>query len=127
MDLLDASITITLDYNSSHIELLLDNESLTVILLLFILVSSRLTASQLRLTQFESESYVTTDVQSASLSWNKASIWGLRPGFYYCQTVAGLLMWGALSDKRTGLSCTVAAGLSQRSHSRVRVPWDSRP
>jgi hypothetical protein len=50
------------------------------------------------------QSYVTTDGQSASLSWNKAPIWGLRPDLYYCQTVAGLLMWGALSDKRTGLS-----------------------
>jgi hypothetical protein len=36
-------------------------------------------------------------------------------------------MWGALSDARTGLSFTIAAGSSQRSHSRVRVPWDSRP
>jgi hypothetical protein len=41
----------------------------------------------------ESESYVTTDGQSASLSWNKAPIWGLRPDLRYCQTVAGLLMW----------------------------------
>jgi hypothetical protein len=44
-----------------------------------------------------SESYLTTDGQSASLSWNKAPIWGLRPYFYYRRTVAGLLMWGALS------------------------------
>jgi hypothetical protein len=43
-------------------------------------------------------------VQLASLSWNKARICGLRPDLYYCQTVAGLLMWGALSDERTGLS-----------------------
>jgi hypothetical protein len=35
-------------------------------------------------------------VSSASLSWNKAPIRGLRPDLYYCQTVAGLLMWGAL-------------------------------
>jgi hypothetical protein len=27
---------------------------------------------------------------SASLSWNKAHIWGLQPDLYYCQTVAGL-------------------------------------
>jgi hypothetical protein len=72
----------------------------------------------------ESESYVTTDGQSASLSWNKASIWGLRPDFYCCQTVAGL-MWGTLSDERTGLSFTLAAGPRQRSYSRVRVLWDS--
>jgi hypothetical protein len=73
-----------------------------------------------------SESYVTTDGQSASLSWNKAPIWDLRSDFYYCQTVAGLWMWGALSDDRTGLLFTTAAGPRQRSHSRVRVPWDSR-
>jgi hypothetical protein len=54
-----------------------------------------------QLTAAESESYVTTDGQSASLSWNKAPIWGLRPDIYYCQTVAGLLVWGALSDERT--------------------------
>jgi hypothetical protein len=65
----------------------------------------------------ESESHVTTDGQSASFSWNKAPIWALRPNFYYYQTVAGLLMWGALSDERTGLSFTIAAGARQRSHS----------
>jgi hypothetical protein len=70
----------------------------------------------------ESESYVTTDGQSASLSWNKAPIWGLRGDFYYCRIIAGLLKWGALSDERTGLSFTIAAGFRQRSHSRVRVP-----
>jgi hypothetical protein len=30
----------------------------------------------------EPESYVTTDTQSASFSWNKAPIWGLRPDIY---------------------------------------------
>jgi hypothetical protein len=39
----------------------------------------------------------------------------------------GLLMWGVLSDERTGLSFAVAALLCQRSHSRVQVPWDSQP
>jgi hypothetical protein len=72
-------------------------------------------------------SYITTDGQSASLSWNKAPIWGLRPDFYYCQTVAGLLIWDTLSDERTRLSFKIAAGPCQRSHSRVRVPWDSWP
>jgi hypothetical protein len=42
--------------------------------------------------QTQSQSHVTTDGQSASLSWNKAPIWDLRPDFYYCQIVAGLLM-----------------------------------
>jgi hypothetical protein len=75
----------------------------------------------------ESESYITTDGQPASLSWNKAPIWGLRPDFYYCQTVTGLLICGDLSDERTGLSFTIAAGPRQLSHSRVRVPCDSQP
>jgi hypothetical protein len=39
----------------------------------------------------ESESYIMTDGQPASLSWNKAPTWGLRPDLYYCLTVAGLL------------------------------------
>jgi hypothetical protein len=73
------------------------------------------------------QSYVTTDVQSASLSWNKAHIWGLRPDFYYCQTVAGLLMWNALSDESMGLPFTIAACPRQRSRSWVWVPRDSWP
>jgi hypothetical protein len=43
------------------------------------------------------ESYVTTDGQSASVSWNKAPIWGLRPDIYYCHKVVGLMMRGSLS------------------------------
>jgi hypothetical protein len=41
-------------------------------------------------------------------------------------SVAGLLIWGALCEERTGLSFTFAAEPRQRSHSRVRVPWDSQ-
>jgi hypothetical protein len=74
----------------------------------------------------ESESYVTTDGQSASLSWIKEPIWGLRSDFYYCQRVAGLLIWGALSDERTGLSFAIDAGSLQSSHSRIRVARDTR-
>jgi hypothetical protein len=70
----------------------------------------------------ESESYVTTDGQSASLSWNIALFSGLQPDFYYYQTVSGPLMWDALSEERTGLSFTIAVGPRQRSHFRVRVP-----
>jgi hypothetical protein len=36
-------------------------------------------------------------------------------------------MLGVLSDERTVLSFAIATGPRQRSHSRVRVPWDSRP
>jgi hypothetical protein len=48
-----------------------------------------------------------------------------RPDFHCCQTVAGLFMWGALSDERTGLPFTIAAGPRQCSHSWVRFPLDS--
>jgi hypothetical protein len=63
---------------------------------------------------------------SPGLSWNKTPHLGLRPDIYYYQTVAGLLIWDALSDERTGLLFTISAGLRQHSHSRVRVFWDSR-
>jgi hypothetical protein len=75
----------------------------------------------------ESESYITTDGQSTILSWNKAPIWGLWPDFNYCQTVTGLLIGGALSDERTGLSFTIVAGSRQCSHFRVRILWYSWP
>jgi hypothetical protein len=64
-----------------------------------------------------------TDGQSVSKSWWRAP-W---PNIYYCLTVTVLLLWGALSDERTGLSITYAAGPCQCSLSRVRVPWGSRP
>jgi uncharacterized membrane protein len=69
-----------------------------------------------------SQSYITTDGQSANLSWNKAPIWGLRPDLDYCLTVVGLLVWGVLSDERTGLPFAIATGPRQRSHFRFRVP-----
>jgi hypothetical protein len=62
-----------------------------------------------RQSQSRSQNYVTTDGQSASLSWNKTPIWGLRLDMYCCQTVAFMLMWGSLSDEG-GLSFTAAAG-----------------
>jgi hypothetical protein len=58
---------------------------------------------------------------------SQAPIWGPRPNFYYCHTLAGLLRWGVLSDEGMGLSFTIAAGPRQRSHSQVRVPRDSWP
>jgi hypothetical protein len=48
-----------------------------------------------------------TDGHSASLSWNRASVLGLRPDFCYSMTGIRLLMWGAFYDKRTGLSFTM--------------------
>jgi hypothetical protein len=83
----------------------------------------------LSLTRIESsrvESYVTTDGQSASLSWNKAPIWGLRPDLYYCQIVTCLFVWGALW-REDGSVVYIWCWPRQRSHFRVRVPWDSWP
>jgi hypothetical protein len=75
----------------------------------------------------ESESgfYVTTDGQSASLSWNKALIWGLRPDISFSFAITVLFLCGALSDERTGLSFVCAAGPCQRSLFWVRMPLDS--
>jgi hypothetical protein len=47
--------------------------------------------------------------------------------FITAKTVAGLLMWGALFDERTGLSFTITADPRQHSHTMIRVPCDSRP
>jgi hypothetical protein len=65
----------------------------------FLVQSPRKLGTELKLfwtllaeSQSQSQSYVTTDGQLASLSWNKAHIWGLRTYLYYCQTVSGLLM-----------------------------------
>jgi hypothetical protein len=49
----------------------------------------------------------------------KHPFWGLWPDFYYFQTAACLLMWGALSDERTGMSYN-CCWPRQRSYSRVR-------
>jgi hypothetical protein len=55
----------------------------------------------------QSQSYVTTDGQSANMSWCQVPILDLRTDFYFCQTVADLLIWGALSGERTGLPFTM--------------------
>jgi hypothetical protein len=47
----------------------------------------------------ESESYITTDSQSASLSWNKAPIWGLRPDIYLSLTITALFLWASSLTK----------------------------
>jgi hypothetical protein len=62
-----------------------------------------------------------------TVSW-PVCLWKKRPSEAYDQilitvkTVAGLLMWGTLSDERTGMSFTISAGPRQRSQFRVRVP-----
>jgi hypothetical protein len=67
----------------------------------------------------QSQCYVTTDGQSASLSWCQAPVWGQRADFYYSWTFPGLLMWGALSDDKTDVSFTLAADPCQCSRYEV--------
>jgi hypothetical protein len=52
-------------------------------------------ATPAQLTHYQSQSYVTTDDQSANMSWCQATTLGPKPYFYHCQTVAGSLMWAA--------------------------------
>jgi hypothetical protein len=59
---------------------------------------------------------VMIDGQSAGLSRCETPIWGTGPDFDYCQNIAVLLIWGALSGETTGLSFTNSVGPRQRSH-----------
>jgi hypothetical protein len=71
------------------------------------------------------QSYVTINDQSDSHLGVKH-----RSGAQYCillLSVVSFLVSGALSDERTGLPFTAAAGSRQRSHSQVGVPRDSWP
>jgi hypothetical protein len=74
----------------------------------------------------QSQSYVTTDGQSARLSSCQAP-----SGAYdqICITVRqlGFVNVGRSLWRRTGLPFTIAAGPRQYSHSRVRVPGNSWP
>jgi hypothetical protein len=88
---------------------------------------SLVTTATLNRNQNHCQCYVTTDGQSANVPWCQAPIWDPRADFYYCKAVSDLLMWGALSDEKTGVSFTIPAGLRQRSHSWVRVLRDSWP
>jgi hypothetical protein len=63
----------------------------------YLVVISSQSSSTADFLESESESYIMSDCQSASLSCNKAPVWGLRPNFYYCQTFEDLLMCGSLS------------------------------
>jgi hypothetical protein len=81
--------TIAVDYITAHtFELPLNDVCLTNPSLL---PESR---TGLYYSPIESESYVTTDGQPASLSWNKTPFWGLRPDLYYCLTVEGFVDLG---------------------------------
>jgi hypothetical protein len=105
--------TIPLNYKSSHTELLHDvcltNDVWRISDWSLLLPNS-------------SQSNVTTDGQSAGLSYNKAPIRVLRPDLYYCMTVAGFFIWDPLSNERTGLSFAIAADPRQHNHFLVFSP-----
>jgi hypothetical protein len=54
-----------------------------------------------------SRSYLTTDSQSANMSWYRVLLWDLRPDIISCRNVAVLYLLGALSGERTGLQFAV--------------------
>jgi hypothetical protein len=73
----------------------------------------------------QSQNHIATDGQSVSIGVEPHL--GLMTRYLLLFDNYGIILWGALSDERTGLSFVYAAGLCQRSLFRVRVPWDSRP
>jgi hypothetical protein len=83
----------------------------------------------------ESESYITTDSQSASLSWNKATIWGLWPDIYLSLTITALFLWASsLTRGRVWLLYMLLAltsvvflgseSLGTRDHILLSQIWD---
>jgi hypothetical protein len=72
-------------------------------------------------------SHITTDGQSVSKSWYRVPSGAYDQIFITVWQLRSCLLWGALSDKRTGLSFLHSAGPCQCSLSRVRVLWYSRP
>jgi hypothetical protein len=46
-------------------------------------------------------------------------MWGQRKDLWYCQIIAVLPMWEALSDEKSGLYFSVFAGHRQRSLSQI--------
>jgi hypothetical protein len=53
--------------------------------------------------QSQSQSYITTDGQSFSMSWCRAQSGTFDQRFFFLFKVTVLSFWGALSDERSGL------------------------
>jgi hypothetical protein len=68
--------------------------------------------------QFKSKSKPFCDWPSVSQSCCRALIWGSWRDIYYCLTVTALLLWGALSDERTGPGCIVSGRTTAQKHLR---------
>jgi hypothetical protein len=94
----------------------------------YIIASWLPSRNQLMMTWLESKSKLSYNWLSLGQSvFVSSPICGPRPDFCCCRTVAGLLVWSALTDERVGLSFTIAAGPHQCSHSQVWVSCDSWP
>jgi hypothetical protein len=78
-------------------------------------------------TVIKSQSHIATDGQSVSKSFYRAPSRARDQIFTIFGQLRSCFLWGTLSDERTGLCFVYAAGSCQRSLSRVRVPWYSRP
>jgi hypothetical protein len=107
--------TITVGFNSSHIEFLLNGVCLTNFSLPRILSLSLSLSLMLRPTDSRP---VCVGIKHPSGAYDQI--------FITCVTVTVLFLWDALSDERTGLSFVCATGPCQRNLSRVLVAWDSR-
>jgi hypothetical protein len=72
-------------------------------------------------------SYITTDGQSANLSWYQDPIWGLWPDFYHCQTIAGF--WYGAPSLTRGRVCLLQCTMYNTFYClRVETPptWRTR-
>jgi hypothetical protein len=70
--------------------------------------------------------FTTGGLPPISSSWRQTPC-NPRPVFFFNWTLPVIVLCNILSDERTGLSFTIAAGPRHCSHSRVRVPRDSWP
>jgi hypothetical protein len=78
--------------------------------------------------QSQSQSYITTDGSVGQSVLVSSTHLGLTTRFLFLSGSCGFIDVGSsLSDERTGLPFTIAAGPRQRSHTWVRVPRDSWP
>jgi hypothetical protein len=68
-------------------------------------------------------SYITTDGQSASLSWYQAPIWGLWPNVYYCQTIEGF--WYGAPSLTRGQVCLLQCTMFNIQYILLSQSWDS--
>jgi hypothetical protein len=93
-----------------------------------VLVSSSIWSREANFLTHNAKSKLRYDRRSVGQSVLVSSIHlGLTTRFLFVRPLRVFLMWGTLSDERTGPPFTIAAGPRQRSHSCVRFPWDSWP